>query len=201
MKKIAMMLALAGSIAALNAQDPAPLARPPQRIPFVVYEDGGSGKNHYTASGYMGDYSDLALNQNHKENPGEGTTCIRVRYNAKVSQGQRWAGVYWQDPPNNFGTVKNGGYNVAGAKKLKFMARGEKGGEVLEFACGGIPGEFPDTFLAASSPEVLSSDWKEYEIDLEGFDLSICQGGFRFVIQQEKHPEGAVFYLDNIRYE
>jgi len=203
MKMIALLgiAALAGSTAMLLAQESDPLTRPAQKTPFVVYKDGSSSANHYTASGYMGDYSDLSLNQNWKEKPAEGETCVRIRYSAKISQGQRWAGVYWQDPPNNFGTMKNGGYNLSGAKKLKFMARGDKGGEIVEFACGGIPGEFPDTFLASSSPEVLSTEWKEYEIDLEGLDLSICQGGFRFVLQQEKHPQGAVFYVDNVRFE
>jgi hypothetical protein len=200
-------VALAGQLVGVApAQDASPPqgldnARPLQKMPFHIYLDNGSVRNHYIPSGFMGDYSDIVLNQNWKKGAASGESCIRVKYSARALQGEKWAGVYWQDPPNNWGTMKNGGYNLSSAKKLRFKARGEKGGETLEFAVGGIPGEFPDSFLAIGAPEILTAEWKEYEVDLEGHDLSICQGGFRFVVSREKHPDGAVFYLDDIRFE
>jgi hypothetical protein len=205
MKKHLLVFAVmfVGAGMCVTAEEAAPpssvTARPPVRLPFYVYKDGSFSGNHYIPSGFMGDYSDIAVAAASKDTPAEGETCIRVKYSAKVAQGNKWAGVYWQD--GNWGTAKNFGYNLTGAKKLKFMARGQKGGEAVEFGCGGIGGNFPDTLPRLSAAQVLTSEWKEYEVDLEGNDLSICQGGFYFTVQQEKHPGGAVFYIDNIRFE
>ena len=50
-------------------------------------------------------------------------------------------------------------------------------------------------------PVVLSNEWKKYEIDLKGLDLSYISGGFCFIIKRTENPDGCVFYLDDIRYE
>ena len=46
-----------------------------------------------------------------------------------------WGGVVWQNPANNWGD-KPGGWNLTGAKKLSFWARGDKGGEKVTFLFG-----------------------------------------------------------------
>jgi hypothetical protein len=172
-------------------------AKPPQKLPFYIYSDQN---DHFIPSGHMGDTSDLTPVGAYKTNPGKGSACMQIKYSGKATGGQKWAGIYWQDPANNWGTVKGAGYNLTGAKKLKFMARGEKGGEVLEFKCGGISGEYPDTFKAEAPPVTLTTEWQEYEIDLSGQDLSTVIGGFVFTLAKDKNPDGAIFYLDEIRY-
>ena len=64
---------------------------------FVVYLDKGNKQNHYIPSGWIGDYGDIKLNDQFAEKTQSGTTCIEFIYSAKKTQGQGWAGVYWQN--------------------------------------------------------------------------------------------------------
>jgi len=172
---------------------------PVQKLPFSVYSDQG---DHFIPAGWMGDYGDISLNDSFKTNPAQGAKCIQIKYSAKATQGQKWCGIFWQEPANNWGTVKGVGFNLTGAKKLKFSARGEKGGEVVEFKAGGISsGDYPDSFKADGPATTLTQDWKEYEVDLSGQDLTHVIGGFCFAMNKDHNPDGAIFYLDNIRYE
>ncbi len=168
---------------------------------FDVYTDRRSPNNHYIPSGWMGDYGDIKFNNICMENPHAGTTCIRIEHVPRRSQGAGWIGVYWQNPANNWGS-KKAGFDLTGARKLTFWARGEKGGEIIsEFKMGGITGEFSDTASAGIGPAMLTKEWKQYEIDLTGQDLSHIIGGFCFSTSGDDNPEGMVFYLDDIKYE
>lgn len=169
--------------------------------PFCVYTEKNAKTNHYIPSGWMGDYSDITYNDNCKESPHLGATCIKIIYRPDVTQGARWAGIYWQNPPNNWGE-KKGGYDLTGASKLTFWAKGEKGGErIEEFKIGGISGTYQDSDTAGIGPVVLTKDWKRHEIDLQGKDLSYISGGFCWATNLDVNPEGCTFYLDDIRYE
>ncbi|MFC1621365.1 hypothetical protein ACFL2G_03565 [Candidatus Omnitrophota bacterium] len=169
--------------------------------PFPVYSDGRSPDNHYIPSGYMGDYSDIKVDAACFENPHSGTTSVKIVYSNNVSQGARWAGVYWQNPANNWGD-RQGGFDLTGATKLSFWARGEKGGErIEEFKIGGITGLYPDSDIAGIGPVLLNTEWTKYEIDLRGKDLGYISGGFCWATNLDVNPEGATFYLDDIRYE
>ncbi|MCS7151968.1 MAG: hypothetical protein NZ928_06255 [Endomicrobia bacterium] len=170
------------------------------QLPFYVYKDRISRENHYIPSGWMGDYGDIKLNENWRENPKEGVSCIRIEYSAKRSQGQGWAGIYWQNPANNWGTIK-GGFDLRGATKLTFYARGEKGGEICEFKMGGIRGEYSDSDASTTGPVQLTKGWKKFTIDLKGLDLSYISGGFCWVVTANDNPDGCVIYLDEIVYE
>jgi hypothetical protein len=168
---------------------------------FTIYTDGNSPDNHYVPSGWMGDYGDLKIDEKHMKNPHGGSTCVQIVYNGKATQGARWAGMYWQNPPNNWGT-RPGGYDLTGAKKLTFWARGEQGGErIEEFKIGGITGEYADSDIAGIGPVVLSTEWQQFTIDLEGKDLSSISGGFCWATNLDANPEGCTFYLDDIKYE
>jgi hypothetical protein len=178
-----------------------PETKKPENMPFYVYSDRGAVTNHYIPSGWMGDWGDIKFDAGWKENPYLGTTCIKITYTANMSQGARWAGIYWQNPANNWGTI-DGGYDLSKATKLTFWARGEKGGErIEEFKVGGIMGEYSDSDSASIGPVILNKEWTKYEIDLRGKDMSYIIGGFCWATNVDVNPEGAVFYLDEIRYE
>ncbi len=169
--------------------------------PFYVYKDKGSSENHYILSGWMGDFADVVLSDSSVENPHTGSSGIKITYSPRASGGVRWAGVYWQNPANNWGS-KKGGFDLTGATTLKFWARGEKGGErIEEFKIGGLTGEYPDSDTAAIGPVILTTEWKEYTIDLRGKDLSYISGGFCWATNADVNPDGATFYLDDIVYE
>jgi len=168
---------------------------------FDVYVDGGSLKNHFVASGWMGDYGDIKMDEKSTKRPRSGATCIKTIYTGRGMQGARWAGVYWQNPPNNWGT-RPGGYDLRGAKKLTFWARGEIGGEkIQEFKMGGLTGEYADSDIASTGLVTLTTEWQQFTIDLQGKDLSYISGGFCWATNVDANPAGCTFYLDDVRYE
>jgi len=178
-----------------------PETKKAQSVPFYVYADKGGMVNHFIPSGWMGDYSDLKINLGVKDKPYFGETCIKIVYTNEASNGARWTGVYWQYPANNWGAT-DAGFDLSKAKKVTFWARGDKGGErVEEFKIGGIMGEYSDSDTAGIGPVVLDKEWKKYEIDLSGKDLSYIIGGFALSTNLDVNPDGATFYLDEIRYE
>ncbi|MBU1112680.1 MAG: hypothetical protein KKH93_02235 [Candidatus Omnitrophica bacterium] len=173
-------------------------------FPFYVYADSNSLDNHFIPSGWMPATAakDLRLNTSWKNYAFSGDSSIRVEY--KNESGTRWAGIYWQQPANNWGEVPNAGYNLQGATKLTFWARGDKGEEIInEFKVGGISsGEHIDSDSASIGPVKLTTEWTKYEIDLTGKDLSYVIGGFCWSTNIDVNdPEGIVFYLDEIAYE
>jgi len=168
---------------------------------FVVYSDKASRDNHFIPSGWMGDYGDVKLNDQSMDNPHSGNTCMQFTYSGKKSQGMGWAGMYWQNPANNWGN-KKGGFDLTGMTKLSLWARGAKGGEVIQkFMIGGIQGTYPDSASAESAPIELTDTWKEYTINLAGKDLSYINGGFAWIASADQNPEGAVFYVDDVKFE
>jgi hypothetical protein len=172
-----------------------------QAMPFYIYADRSSMVNHFIPSGWLGDYGDMKYNGACKEDPYLGDSCIKIIYNGKGAQGARWAGIYWQNPANNWGTV-DAGVDLSKANQLTFWARGEKGGErIEEFKVGGIMGEFSDSDTAGIGPVILNKEWTLYAIDLKGKDLSYVIGGFCWATNADVNPDGATFYLDEIRYE
>ncbi len=170
---------------------------------FIVYQDK-STPNRYVPSGYMPTGECLKVDDSWTENCHEGRTCIRSVYDTACSnKSRRWAGVYWLNPPDNWGD-KKGGYNLVGATKLVFWARGEKGKEqIAEFKVGGVGvnREYPDSDTATIGPVILSNEWREYTIDLRDKDLSNIAGGFAWIANVDENPEECVFFLDDIHFE
>jgi hypothetical protein len=183
--------------------DPAmkPEGKKVEAMPFYVYADRSSVNNHFIPSGWMGDFGDIKYDGASKEDPYLGDTCIKIVYSGKASNGARWAGIYWQSPANNWGTVDKG-FDLSKATKVTFWAKGAKGGErIEEFKLGGIMGEFSDSDAAGIGPVILNKEWTQYTIDLKGKDLSYIIGGFCWATNVDVNPDGATFYLDEIKYE
>jgi hypothetical protein len=196
-KLIAAMLALFLFVPALYAQE----AGSVQAKEFWIYKDRNARENHYVPSGWMGDYGDVKMNDQSTDNPYSGTTCLQFVYSAKKSQGQGWAGMYWQNPPNNWGS-KKGGFDLTPFTKLTFWARGAKGGEVIQkFVIGGLKGTYADSASIEFGPVELTDTWKQYTINLVGKDLTYISGGFGWVTSADLNSDGATIYLDDIKYE
>lgn len=170
--------------------------------PFVVYQDKGTPKNHFVASGFMPNGKCLNMDDGWKQDCYDGSSCIKIVYDIVCSrEDQKWAGIYWLNPANNWGKQK-GGFNLEGAQRLTFWARGEKGGErIEEFKIGGIAGDYPDSDMAMIGPVLLTKEWREYSIDLRGKDLSYISGGFSWSTFVDVNPQECAFYIDNIQYE
>jgi len=165
------------------------------KLPFVVYDDAGND-TPYVPAGYMGDAGNIKMTADDTTKPHSGTTDMKVQYTA----GNGWGGVVWQSPANDWGTAP-GGHNLTGATKLTFWARGDKGGEKVSFSFGLIKNDQPfyDTGRGELKDVVLSTDWKQYSIDVSGQDLSRIKTGFCWIVGGQGAP--ITFYLDDIRFE
>lgn len=170
--------------------------------PFYVYSDKGSRSNHYVPSGFMPNGECLAFNDTWLDGCYSGKTCLKIEYDVQCSRdGQKWAGIYWLNPPNNWGS-KKGGFNLTGATKLTFWAKGGVGGEqIQEVIIGGVTGNYPDTDTAVIGPVILTDQWRQYTIDLRGKDLTYISGGFAWTTSEDVNPESCTFYLDEIKFE
>lgn len=175
---------------------------------FDVYTDADAGGNHFIPNGWMGDVHDIVtFDEAYATNPHSGLTCIKVTYSAAGSGGQSWAGVYWL--PDTSRWFAERGYDLTGAAKLSFWARGAIGGERIEFLVGGFnrgsdrDPDLPssDSFGPKSTSVIrLERTWQKYEIDLAEEDLSNVIGGFCWSTNFRRNRQGCTFYLDDIRY-
>lgn len=175
---------------------------------FDVYTDADAGGNHFIPNGWMGDINDIVtFDEACVTNPHSGYTCIKVTYSAAGAEGQNWAGVYWL--PDTSRWFAERGYDLTGATKLTFWAKGAIGGERIEFLVGGFnPDCNRDLDLPSSGsfgPKStgvirLERSWQEYEIDLADEDLSNVIGGFCWSTNFRRNRKGCTFYLDDIKY-
>ncbi len=186
----------------LPAKAPEALAKefvPPQvSFPFVIYRESGEAEGPYVPSGYMGNMDAISMEMGWTENPRSGKTCIKAVYNSDTS----WGGVAWQNPENNWGSYP-GGFNLTGAKQLRFWARVDEGAHSarITFKLGlGERRKAPyDSACIALEKAKVTSKWKEFAIPLKGQDLCRIITGFSWVVEGEDRP--VTFYLDDIVVE
>ncbi len=195
---------VAAPVAAVPDESKAAMAPAANAAPtftrFPIYSAQRPRNTHYVPSGYMGD-SDLRMAGAYTKTHNAQGPALKIYYSAKGAKG--WSGVYWQDPADNWGTVPGrAGYDLRGATKLTFWARGEKGGEKIhEVRVGGIVGKYPDSDVASIGPIKLSTEWKQYTIDLRKRDLRHIIAGFGFFLNKFENPGGMTFYLDDIEFQ
>ena len=151
--------------------------------------------------GWMGDVDDISYDANSFDDSAIDNNCIKIQYNAKGSNKNNWAGIYWVYPNENWGDFPKG-RDLSGATLITFYAKGEKGGERAEFKVGGISGKYRDScFPPIEKAVTLSKNWKKYEINISNRDLSNVFGGFCWVTNTTQNPKGCTIYLDQIQYE
>lgn len=148
---------------------------------------------YFYPSGWMGDgeYERRYLTFARSED------FIKITY---VPGPKEWVGIYWQYPDSNWG--QKPGFNLTGAKKLTFWAKGETGNEIVEFKTGGIQGQkYEDSFVKSTGRIKLSQSWNQYDVNLTDHDLSSVIGAFAWVASKDSNPEGLTFYLKEIYFE
>jgi hypothetical protein len=144
----------------------------------------------------MGKTSAIKMDLGVTKNPHSPPTCMQFQFNSDAE----WGGIIWQDPPGDWGD-RDGGWNLTGAKKLVFWARGEKGDEVVNFKFGVLGREktFFDSATGGLEGIKLTKEWQEYTIDLTNQNLARIKSGFGWSLAGQGHP--VTFYLDDIRFE
>ena len=222
-ENLASTIPIDGSVADQDCQgrsvgtaSPATVEQPPANevVPdnmFIIYIDSGYPGNHFIPSGFMGDVGDITVDQDWTDNPHSGTTAIKISYvEAGLGPNEcdygppcKWAGVYWQNPEGNWGTVPGAGFNLTGMTRVSFWARSDTIANI-EFKVGGITGPYPDSLQPARSSGIvtLTSEWQWFSVDLTGADLSYVIGGLCWVTNWDSNSSGPViFYLDDIVFE
>lgn len=165
-----------------------------EQLPFAL-------DTKFYPSGWMGDGEYGEKYVGYKRRPGsinnKGTTVIQLSYR-KGPKG--WAGIYWQFPDGNWG--RQPGRNLIGAKKITFFAKGERGGEIVEFKSGGIRGQHKDSYEVSLGKIVLSQQWSQYSLDLSKSDLLSVIGAFAWVISATDNQAGEVItYIAELTIE
>lgn len=187
---------------------------------LYVYRDFGATENHFTQKAKMfGNNGGLVkdMDENWQTNPYSGRSCIRCEIG---TQGEDWGGWLFLNgylsagetlPRLNDGKQENAGLDLTGATELRFFAKGENGGETVEFFTAGFgyDGEwgnqlvdYPDSAQKQTLGFVtLTPDWQEYVIPLSGEDLGYLCCGFGYVCSGNKSGTSTnIFYLDDIRF-
>lgn len=150
----------------------------------VVFQDG-EFKNGFLPSVSIEDSSiNYYLNY-------ERQSSIRIIYYPEMDK--RWTAISLQAPEYNWDNY------LSCATKLTFWARGEYGGEVVEFRTGNLWEDFD--YSAPIGEIVLSREWEKFEVDLRGISLDHFVNGFWWVFLERSNPRGAVIYLDDIKFE
>jgi hypothetical protein len=164
------------------------------KLPLAVYEDGSSSP--WAPSGWMGTHDALSMDTECTESPRSGKTCLEFTYD----EPGMWVGVAWQHPANDWGD-QPGGFDLTGAKKLTFWARGKEGGEKIDVGVGllGTEKDYYDTAKVERKGVKLKREWKRYSIDLDGQDLTRIKTPFVWALGGRGRP--VTFYLDDIRFE
>ncbi len=173
--------------------------KPPAAMPFHVLNNKLLPPiMNFALSGFMGDSADLRISGGYAAMLRDGYPSLRVSYSPAGNMG--WSGAVWQNPANNWGTF-DGGYNLEKAKTLNFWARGEQGGEIVSFTCGGTAANYPDSDSLVTGDIQLTNQWMEFVVDLTGVDMRYISAGFGFVVKRDLNPYGCTFFLDDVRYE
>jgi hypothetical protein len=192
---------------------------------FPVYDDVSSAGNRFhTLTKFPSAGALVTINGSHSLDKHSGATSIRCTF---TPGGVNFGGYNFQNgvllpgataPIPNFGTYLNAGIDLSGSTALTFWARGQNGGEVVDFFMGGVgwndnavnnpctpgfpgPCPAPDSTPAVKITVTLSTQWTKYTIDLSGRNLSYVLGGFGWGVDGALNPGGAVFYIDDIQYE
>lgn len=132
-------------------------------------------------------------------------TVLETRIEFKQGPEKGWAGIYWQHPDNNWGDEP--GLDLTGAKRITFYARGERGGEIVEFISGGINSgkKYKDMYKESTGPIPLTKEWTKHVIDLSKLknkELSNVIGAFAWMVSGGFDKEGrVVVYIADLKVE
>ncbi len=180
----------------------------------IIYdEQPAQGARYWIPSGWMPDGGGISFNDSFEGDnylrPHSGRTCIKFGFYATQRD---WVGIYWlyegrwepQSPAPNIFTLLN--IKKGARVRLKLFARGQTGGESVQFKAGGISkGKYPDSLTpVVETPYIrLTNQWQEYTLDLTTRDLTNLVGGFCVVLDRFHNPNRneVWFYLDDIVIE
>ena len=156
-------------------------------------------ESNFVPCGFIGDIQNITYIPDCQYSPHSDPTSIKISY---IRGPLRWAGIYLLNDSCNWG-IRNG-YNLSSNRltKITFWAKGENGGESVQFKAGGVGWRGPQTSFKDSfdyEPKLsvrLDTIWQQFTLDLTGKDLSNVIGGFYWGANST-----VTIYLDDLFYE
>ncbi len=162
---------------------------------------------NYDPSGYMGDSGDITVEKSPNmvrfiyETIGRGPHEWEWKYASNNLA--KFAGVMYLNPPNNWGTESNGGFDLRGFHIVKWEARSISGIVNVEFIIGGVVWKwndekkervsvpYPDSMIRTTfGIKTLTEDWQSFEADLSYLpedNFRCVIGGFAWIISWESN--------------
>ncbi|BAO76862.1 glycoside hydrolase family 2 TIM barrel-domain containing protein [Winogradskyella sp. PG-2] len=161
-------------------------------LPFYVYRE--NKELPYLPSGYMGNYKDMVVDLNSKDEAHSGETSIRISYNTEGG----WYGLALVDPANDWGDIL-GGYDISDAKTFSFWAKSNFDVHAtIGFGLIDTDKPFPDT--AKKSLKIkLTDEWKKFIIKTKKLDLSCIRSGLVLFSNGNGYPYK--IYIDDVVFE
>ena len=193
-------------VAPMPTATPGAVVVPAQEELFPVFVNYAAAENHFAPSGHMGDDGAITYNDCARLTDTWEETAVEIQYDPTVANEVGWAGIYWQEPENNWGTSAEG-YNLENFAQLSFRARSPQDGSQVQFFVGGVyTGTYPSSIPTPIYPReadregfvTLSTDWQAFHIDLQNADLTHVIDGFGWVATEKRSPEGVIVYVDDI---
>jgi hypothetical protein len=185
-------------LAAVGCVSPAEPPAEPLPVPFVI-------SDYYSPDGFFGDGETRGQLEVRKDCPDRAPRasgdCYVVNYRPGV---RRFGGVFWQYPHNNWGYWP--GHQIApGATRIRFQARGARGGEGLSAGAGQnmTPNPHNDSFRLEEATFALTDRWSEHEVPFRGASYggpSGVIGAFLITLVAPENDEPVVIYLDDLRW-
>ena len=206
-------LALFGLVGTTLAAQPQPRQFEPRetRLPdeagerVYIYKDHGL-PGDFIPAGYMPDGRGLSQNTSQTDSPHTKPHCIRSFVGFSDSP---WVGMYFLldekwEPVRSFNLFDELKAKQGDPIKCRFWARSKEGASV-QFKVGGIThGRIDDSLRIPVSTRYtkLTPDWKMYEMDLTGKDVSSLVGGFLWVADRghNRKANQISFDLDTIYF-
>jgi len=176
-----------GGIDAGNTADVAPAGD--LELPFAV-------DDWFAPSGYMGDGATAGAIADDEECGARGGQargmCHRFTWHPS---GTGWAGVYWQYPDGNWGTLP--GLAVpGGASQVSFYAWAQVAGGEVSFMVGMAD---VDGFEVKAEAIALTAEPVRHTLSLADSGYSVVVGGFGWVAADRDSE--LVFFVDDIAWE
>lgn len=142
------------------------------------------------------DVNRFTFDPSYTTNCARNSSCYRIAW--QPEQG-KWIGLWWIYKDADGGTwpqIGQPGCRLTQAYMLTFWARGERGGEVVEFATA-----FYANQSSPFAPITLTTTWTQYTIDLSNAKLAHVVGGFAWIFAEADNGlQNTTFYLDDIRF-
>lgn len=188
---------------------------------FDVYTDADAAGNHFTQRVRIGPPGAARgvppMDEAHHQRPRSGLTCIRAVFRPKMARWGGWslvtgaAGRAGEAGRPRTGDAPAPGFDLGQTRALTFWARGERGGEVVEFfalgagrdsASGKAVTSHPGSAAPVSITVSLTRRWRQYTIGLRARDLTRVVRGFGWVANWRRNRNRDItFFLDEISYQ